>query len=59
MNQIPSAKNVWARNKNRIIITAAVVATTAAVIMKQGLNQHDAFLKEHDLYNEFYQPEED
>ena len=37
-----------------LLITATVVSTAAAVLMRGGIKQHDDFLKEHDLYEEFY-----
>lgn len=49
-----SSKNKIVRNKTKILGTIAVVATTAAVIQRYALNQHDSFLKEKDLYDEFY-----
>jgi hypothetical protein len=39
--------------------TAVAVATTVAVmtaINNKALSQHDDFLKQHDLYDEFYSP---
>ena len=36
-----------------------VIATAAAVMMKAGLNEHDEFLREHDLYDEYYHPDLD
>lgn len=53
-----SAKNNVVANKTRILTTVAVVSTTIAVIQNAGLRQHDDFLKEHGLYEEFYTPEE-
>jgi hypothetical protein len=50
-----STKNFVVRHK-----TAVAVATTVLVLQacnRKALDQHDQFLKEHDLYNEFYTPE--
>lgn len=49
-----SAKDAVVRNKTKILGTAAAVATAAVMLQRYGLNQHDAFLKEKDLYDEFY-----
>lgn len=49
-----SAKNKIAANKTKILGTLAVVATTAAVLQQKGIKQHNEFLKEKDLYDEFY-----
>ncbi len=56
---VVSTRNFVARNKNRILVTALVVTTTTTVLMRMGLNQHDNFLKEHNLYEAFYHMEED
>jgi hypothetical protein len=42
--------------------TAITVVATSAVwytINRAAVNQHDDFLKEHDLYEEFYTPSDD
>jgi hypothetical protein len=49
-----SAKNKIADNKTKIMGTALVITTGAAVIMKLALKQHDDFLKEKGLYDEYY-----
>jgi hypothetical protein len=49
-----SAKDFVVRNERKILVTALVVTTTTAVLMRTGLAQHDAFLKEHNLYEAFY-----
>lgn len=52
--KLASAKDAVARNKTKILATTTVVATGAVVLMKIGLTQHDNFLKEKGLYDEFY-----
>lgn len=49
-----SAKKKIADNKTKIMGTALVITTGAAVIMRIGLKQHNDFLKEKGLYDEFY-----
>ncbi len=49
-----TAKNFVVKNKTKILVTALVVTTTAALLMRTGIAQHNAFLKEHDLYDAFY-----
>ncbi|QPX71440.1 hypothetical protein SscP1EGY_42 [Streptomyces phage SscP1EGY] len=49
-----SAKNKVAEKKTVILGTIAVVVTTGAVIQRYALKQHDQFLKEKGLYDEFY-----
>jgi hypothetical protein len=51
-----STKNFVRRHQTQILITTTVVATAIALGMKKGLNEHDEFLKEHDLYDEYYTP---
>lgn len=54
-NRLASAKNFVVRNERKILITTAVVATTAAVLMRTGIKQHNDFLKEHGLFDAFYE----
>lgn len=59
MNKIKHAlKEYWADNKTTILVSLTVTSVTVALLMRHGLNQHDAFLKAHDLYDAFYMPEE-
>lgn len=46
--------------KTPIVAAVAVVGTFVATttLMRSGLNQHDAFLREHGLYDAYYTPEE-
>lgn len=57
----PTKQSVVARTKNfvkkhetKILVTTTVVSTTAAVLMRTGIAQHNEFLKQHGLYEEFY-----
>jgi hypothetical protein len=52
--KLVSVKNKVAANKTKILGTIAVVATTAVAIQRYGLKQHDQFLKEKGLYDEYY-----
>lgn len=54
-NRIVTAKNFVVRNERKILVTTAVVTTTAAVLMKTGIKQHNEFLREHDLFDKFYE----
>ena len=47
-----SVKNFVEEHKTAIAV--ATTATICLVINRIALSQHDEFLKEHDLYNEFY-----
>lgn len=55
--QIATAKGFVKKNQTKILITTTVVATSAALLLKAGLNNHDEFLRDHDLYDEYYTPD--
>lgn len=57
--KLVSAKNKIIENKTKIMGTALVVTTTAAVLLKIGNTQMNNFLKEKDLYDEYYTPDAD
>lgn len=42
------------KHERKILIATTVTSTTLAVIMRSGIAQHNAFLKEHGLYDQFY-----
>jgi hypothetical protein len=44
---------------HKVGITVVLTAATCLKINRVALRQHDEFLKEHDLYEKFYTPEED
>lgn len=52
-----SAKNFVVRHKTKLAVAAT--ATVCYAIHKSALDQHNEFLKEHGLYEQFYTPEED
>lgn len=45
-------------HKDTILVSALVVTTTAAVLMKNAHKDKDEFLKEHDLYETYYAQED-
>lgn len=53
-NPVVTLANFVKRNERRILIATTVVSTTAAVVMRTGIAQHNEFLKEHGLYDQFY-----
>lgn len=53
-NPVHTLVNGVRKHKCKILITTTVISTTAAVMMRSGLAQHNAFLKEHGLYEQFY-----
>jgi hypothetical protein len=52
---VVSTKNFVARHKTAVAVTVTVLVLQAA--NRKAWNLADEFLKEHDLYNEFYHPE--
>ena len=57
-NPITPIKNFVVMNKTEILISALVATTTAIVLLNIGKNQHDAFLTEKGLFDEYYTPAE-
>ena len=53
-NPVATLVNAVKKHERKILITTTVVSTTAAVLMRSGIAQHNAFLKEHGLYEQFY-----
>jgi hypothetical protein len=51
--KLNSAKNIVQQHQTKILGTAVVLTTTVAVLQKRGLNQHNDFLKEKGLHDEF------
>ena len=45
------------KHESKILGGAVVITTTAAVLMRLGLNEHDKFLTEKGLYDEYYDPD--
>jgi hypothetical protein len=54
MKYVIKTKNFVVDHKTAILVYGLLLTTTAAVVMRGGLAQHNAFLKEHGLYEEFY-----
>lgn len=53
-NPVVRTKNFVKKHERKILITTTVVSTTAAVVFRTGLAQHNEFLKQHGLYEQFY-----
>jgi hypothetical protein len=59
MNEkLAPVKEFVARNQIKILATVAVVSTTVAAYQQLGVKQHNDFLREKGLYEEFYQQED-
>lgn len=44
----------WKKHERKILIATTVTSTAAAVVFRSGIAQHNAFLKEQGLYEQFY-----
>lgn len=53
-NPVRTFVNGVKKHERKILITTTLLSTGAAVVMRSGLAQHNAFLKEHGLYEQFY-----
>lgn len=47
----------WKKHERKILIATTVTSTGLAIAMRSGIAQHNAFLKEHGLYEQFYEIE--
>lgn len=56
-SRIARVKNFVDRHK--VSITMVATSTAWIAINRVALKQHDEFLKEHGLYEEFYTPQDD
>jgi len=53
--KLVSVKNELKRHK--VVIAVTATAAVCFAINRRAIKQHNEFLKEHDLYEEFYTPE--
>lgn len=42
------------KHERKILATALTISVVGNVVMRSGISQHNAFLKEHGLYEQFY-----
>lgn len=42
------------KHERKIWVAATVTSTTAAIVFRTGIHQHNDFLRERGLYDEFY-----
>ena len=47
--------NVFKQHKTKILAGVAVTSVTVNVLQARGLSAHNAFLKEHGLFEQFYE----
>jgi hypothetical protein len=55
-----NAKLIATKNelkRHKVIIAVTATAAICFAVNRMSIKQHNEFLKEHDLYNEFYAPE--
>lgn len=56
-NPVVRVKNFVKRNERKILITTNVLTLGGVVMMRTGIAQHNEFLKQHGLYEQFYNVE--
>lgn len=44
----------YLKHERKILVGATVISTGTAIVFRTGIAQHNAFLKERGLYDEFY-----
>jgi hypothetical protein len=49
-----NAKNYYVRNERTILYTSLAVTPLLILGDRAGLNDHNRFLREHELYEEYY-----
>lgn len=59
MNVVVKLRNFLARNKTKLLASGLVITTTYALLLMRNKNEWDKFLKDHDLYDEYYTPDAD
>lgn len=42
------------KHRTKILVVTNVATLATAIVFKSGLSQHNTFLKEHGLYDQFY-----
>ena len=47
-------KRIVRRYKTRALVTSTVISLTVVAIQQRGIKQHNAFLKDKGLYDEYY-----
>jgi cell division protein FtsL len=57
--KLSSAKNYVVAHKTTILVCALVVTTTAVATQQVGINQHNDYLKEKNLYEDYYALDEE
>lgn len=48
-------KNFANQHKTKFLVMTTVASTAYAVVARAGIAQHNEFLKQHDLYEQFYE----
>ena len=53
-NPVATIKAAYKKHERKILATALTASVLANLAMRNGIAQHNAFLKEHGLYETFY-----
>lgn len=52
--KLTSVKNFVYDNRGKILATTSVFGIAGTIVMRSGIHQHNEFLREKGLYEEFY-----
>lgn len=52
---VATVKNGVQKHQTKILIATSVLSTTAAIAMRSNVSQMNTFLKEHDLFDAYYE----
>lgn len=53
-NPVVSIKNFVVKHERKILVVSLAASIAANVAFKTGLSQHNEFLREHGLFEQFY-----
>jgi hypothetical protein len=53
-----SVKNAWHNHKGKLAVASTITTVIGTALYARHVRETNAFLKEHDLYDEFYLPED-
>lgn len=45
----------WKKHERKILIATTVTSTGLAIVFRSGIAQHNEFLRQHGLYEQFYE----
>lgn len=58
-NRLSRTRNFVKTHKTQLLTTGLLITTSVAYLQHQGITSLNEFLKEHDLFDEYYALDED